>query len=343
MIDAESFWDILIDEMAVELPCTTQDCTLGPGGAAFKTPALDIDSALRVLDRHLLSHGIQGAGGGGGAAGGGKKIQLSKIQRPTITGGCSQEEFQFFKRAWNQYIRASNETSDVAIRDQLLHCPDDALKRAVARSLGNRVDTINVVDLLMEIETLAVVKQSNLVNTLALMSAKQERGEPVRQFAARLRGLAAICDLTIQYTCQCTIQHKVSYVDKWVLMTLVGGLYDEDTKQAVLSKVDEMPLADTIIFVEARETGKQSLKVLSGGLSSGQVHRVHEEHSQQDQGLCRCCGKKGHGENPSRDLKKASCPAFNHRCKKCGKLGHFKELCKAKPKPKPKPEEDKKT
>ena len=63
----------------------------------------------------------------------------------------------------------------MALRDQLLHYPDDALKRAMARALGDRVDTITVADLLTEIETLAVVKQSNLVNTLALMSAKQER------------------------------------------------------------------------------------------------------------------------------------------------------------------------
>ena len=57
------------------------------------------------------------------------------------------------------------------------------------RALGDRVDTISVADLLEEIETLTVVRQSNHVNTLALMIAGQERDEPVCQFAARLRGL----------------------------------------------------------------------------------------------------------------------------------------------------------
>ena len=64
----------------------------------------------------------------------------------------------------------------MVLRDQLLHCPDETLKRTVERSLGDRVDNISVADLLKEIQTLAVVKQSNLVNTLALMSAKPERG-----------------------------------------------------------------------------------------------------------------------------------------------------------------------
>ena len=86
-------------------------------------------------------------------------------------------------------ILSNDETNDVKLRDQLLHCPDEALKKALDRALGDRVDTISVADLLEEIETLTVVRQSNHVNTLALMTAGQERDEPVRQFAARLRGL----------------------------------------------------------------------------------------------------------------------------------------------------------
>jgi hypothetical protein len=65
------------------------------------------------------------------------------------------------------------------------------------------------------------------------------------KFAARLRGLAAVCDLNV--TCTCGL--KVSEVDKWVRMSLIGGLNDEDTKQKVLSKIDEMPLDATITFV----------------------------------------------------------------------------------------------
>jgi hypothetical protein len=117
-----------------------------------------------------------GSGGGGAARdGGGGKILLAKKPRPEISGGSSQEDFKFFKRTWNQYVRASNEVDEVKLRDQLLHCPDVALKKAVDRALGDRVENITVADLLKEIETLAVVRQSNHINTLALMTAKQER------------------------------------------------------------------------------------------------------------------------------------------------------------------------
>merc|ERR1711888_98879 len=222
-------------------------------GAQYKTQALEFEYAIKLLDRHLLSHAVHGAGGGGhgGGPGNGVKIHMEKIPLPQLSGGSTQEYFRQFKIQWDQYVRASNETNDVRLRDQLLQCPDTDLRKVMHRALGVRVTTINMADHLTEIETLAVIKQSNHVNILAMIKSKQEQDEPVRQFSARLRGLAAVCDLAA--TCTCGL--PVSMVDKWVLMTLINGLN----------------LEDTIIFVEAREVGKQSVKVLNGGLSSGQV------------------------------------------------------------------------
>ena len=202
------------------------------------------------------------------------------------------------------------------------------------RALGDRVDSISVADLLEEIETLAVVRHSNHVNTLAFMIAKQERDEPVRQFAENLRDLAAVCDLTVN----CTFQHKVFEVNKWVLMSLISGLNNKDTKQAVLSKVEEMTVDNTVAVVEARETGKNSVKILSGGgLSSGQANRLHEKAVAGDLGKCKYCGRKGNGKSPNFDLKKASCAAFDHKCKKCNRKGHF---CTWKKDPKKEVSED---
>ena len=75
------------------------------------------------------------------------------------------------------------------ILNQLLECLDEALRKHVCSMVGDRIKTIKEVDLLLEIEKLAVEKQSNLVHTVALMSATQERDEGVRQYVARLRGL----------------------------------------------------------------------------------------------------------------------------------------------------------
>ena len=160
-------------------------------------------------------------------------------------------------------MRSSPGVDTKELRDQLFSCPDENLRTALHRSHGVKLSTITVEDLLEEIKKLAVVRQSNNVNTLAL-TAKQERDEPVRQFAARLRGFAAVCELSV--TCACMPPTKASEADKWVGLSLIGGLNDEETKQEVLSKVEELPLDETIAFLKARETGKTSLNILSGGL-----------------------------------------------------------------------------
>ena len=54
-----------------------------------------------------------------------------------------------------------------------------------------------------------------------------------------------------------------------ILLALVKGLADGDTKGKILSKVKQMDLDETRAFVEAREIGKQDLLLLDGGPSSG--------------------------------------------------------------------------
>jgi hypothetical protein len=77
--------------------------------------------------------------------------------RPEISGGCSQEDFKFFTRKWEQYVRSSNEKDGNKLKDQLKNCPDGTLRSALYNAMGDRIDTISVMDLLKEIEVLAVV------------------------------------------------------------------------------------------------------------------------------------------------------------------------------------------
>ena len=80
------------------LECTFEGCTSGVGGAKFKTPRGDLAQTVVYLQYHREeAHGQRGAGAGGG----GSKVQLSKIPRPEISGGCSQEDFKFFTRKWD--------------------------------------------------------------------------------------------------------------------------------------------------------------------------------------------------------------------------------------------------
>ena len=101
---------------------------------------------------------------------------------------------------------------------------------------------------MMEIERITVVKQSDLLDKVKLMKAKQECDEPIKTFLARLRGLANICNLSTECPSE-TCTETVSYVNAKILLALVKSLEDEDTKGEILSKVEQMDLDRTIAFV----------------------------------------------------------------------------------------------
>ena len=62
---------------------------------------------------------------------------------------------------------------------------------------------------------------------------------------------------------QATLALKtVSHVEPTILLALVKGLVDVDTKGKILSKVKQMDLDETVAFVEARETHKRGLVLL---------------------------------------------------------------------------------
>ena len=80
MIDAASFWNIFIDKMPVKLSCTIPGCNHGDGVAMYKTPALEFDNALKMLDRHRAeAHGVKDERGGGAAVGRGESSILILI------------------------------------------------------------------------------------------------------------------------------------------------------------------------------------------------------------------------------------------------------------------------
>ena len=94
--------------MSVELECTVTDCVSGEDGSRWKSQPLPDTIALQVLDRHLLVvHGQQVQGNGGGQrreesdSGGALKPKWEKIPRPTISTGCSQQDFKYFLEQWN--------------------------------------------------------------------------------------------------------------------------------------------------------------------------------------------------------------------------------------------------
>jgi hypothetical protein len=93
-----------------------------------------------------------------------------------LTTGCSQQDFGFFKDEWRRYAASTDTQNDALLRDHLLQCAETGLRKTLQNTIGaDRMSTITDIELMKEIEKAAVEKQSDLLNKVKLMEAKQER------------------------------------------------------------------------------------------------------------------------------------------------------------------------
>ena len=104
----------------VALECTAGTCEEGPGRTRWKTQKLSEGLALKMLDRHLLGHGLQLSASLDENQG--SKSRFEKLHRPTLSSGTSMKDFKFFLQEWGRYKRASGDRDLTKIRDQLLNC-----------------------------------------------------------------------------------------------------------------------------------------------------------------------------------------------------------------------------
>ena len=132
---AVGYSHMFINNMPVQLECTIPECDHGDGGAKWTTPVLSEDIALKLLKRNEASaHDQQDGGAAAGGGGAGGRSRLAKIPRPSVSVGCSQEEFKFFTSEWKIYVRSSPGVENTKLRDQLFSCADENLRTVKHRA-----------------------------------------------------------------------------------------------------------------------------------------------------------------------------------------------------------------
>ena len=110
------------------------------------------------------------------------------VRRPEISAGGTTEGWQYFLTMWRAYSTAVRLVDkDVSI--QLLECLDPNLRHDVTRNAvgPTPIEEFTKVNLLAAIRALAVREENPKVARVALSRMVQDRGEPIRSFAARRR------------------------------------------------------------------------------------------------------------------------------------------------------------
>jgi hypothetical protein len=187
--------------------------------ATTETTALSL-LQLHVSSAHSSSH----------------KQRPPKVDRPRLAAGVTAEEWATFSRRWETFKSATAMSLD-ELKCQLLACCEPDLEA----SLFKNDPTLHARDeqgILTAMRQLAVIDVAATVQVTQLLAMKQDHGESIRAFVARVRGKANICAL--EKTCQCT--RVVDFTDELVRWVAMAGLSSPEIAREVLgtAAIDEL-------------------------------------------------------------------------------------------------------
>ena len=131
------------------LNCPFPDCD-------FVTEDVDVVGAAAQLNIHAIIH----EQGGGATLGGSTKQKPPKIERPTISVGCTEEQWNTFTKRWNLF-KQGTDIPDGQVPSQLWQCCDSDLEEDLFKDVYD-IQNISEDDLLQAIKRLAVISKARV-------------------------------------------------------------------------------------------------------------------------------------------------------------------------------------
>ena len=222
-------------------------------GCAFQTDDVDTAVAAVLLTIHNNVHLSTPVSSNAGS-----HHRAPKLERPKISSGSSEETWNTFSTRWSMFKRSTG-LSNTESLEQLFHCCDEDLGDAILKGHPNAV-TSTEENLLKIIKQMAVIPVAISVRRADLLNTKQDQGENVRAFYAKVRGKAATCSYLVKCTSGLCSQ-AIDFTNIMVKDVVISGLVDDDLKREVLGwpDLDEKSLEDTISFIEAKEMARDAL------------------------------------------------------------------------------------
>ena len=314
-------------------------CSHAPECTYTTDPGASVSEAITLLQMHEKAKHTQQVPTS-------SSLKADKVRRPTITGGGSSEDWQYFVTRWEEYASATK----LADKDkvlQLLECCDEQLRRDLTRAAGGTLSAKPMSEVMEAIHKLAVREENTMVARFTLHQMVQEVDEPVRNFGARIKGQANIC----KYNTKCSnCDHSMEYTDEILRDILVRGLADTEIQLSLLGdKNQDMGLEEMYKFVESKESGKRSVDKLTQAIGANALRSSSykkeksvlpknsttpsQRQKVNPDEVCSYCGQKGHGKRAPLSVRTSVCPAYGNKCKGCNKNNHYKSMCKSSSKP----------
>ena len=280
-----------------------------PGCATETEEFPEAAQALEMLKLHVsLVHG--------GAS------KPEKPRRPSLsmTGDVVEHGvWAAFKHQFSTYKSLANISGQAV--NHLLECLAPEVYRVLFDTYGESLSQMTEVKLLENIEHLIVQKRNSLISVMDMMSLRQDSNQKFLSFLAQLKAKARMC----QFSKNCSCGLKVDYTEEMVLCRLVSGVYDHELQEELLKK-EKLTLKQAEELGVAKESAKSSQSEISTENNSKLSSQYQRNKFQQDpkSEKCKWCGGDSHTD------REKECKAFSQDCRRCGKTGHFKKVCRSK-------------
>ena len=251
-----------------------------------------------------------------------------KLKSPTISSGCTPDQWSVFSRQWVMYKTGMNIAAHLT-STALFYCCHEDLQADIMRDLQSDVATMPERELLAAIKRLAVKDESTLVHRITLSKMTQAPGTGIRTFLANLRGQAALCN----YTATCKVEncdHTFDFSNEIIKDNLVRGIADPEILSDLLGdpKTDRS-LEETVSFIAQKEQGKTTRSAVGDSTASININNrtTKPKHTSENTAKCWACGEAQHGRNNDRNSRARSCEAWSSTCSKCSIRGHYTSCC----------------
>ena len=286
-------------------------------GCAYVTDEVEASVAVEFLKMHVGQvHGIA------------SKPEKPKKPVLEMSGNTIDSlEWDAFTHKFSVYKKLSGISENAG--SHFLDCLSKEVYGILFSTYGSDISNQDEKTLSANLKRLVVRKKNKLLNIMELLALRQDSDERILNFISRIKAKARHCDLSVSCSCGLSVDFK----DTFTLYMLVAGVSDTEIQQDLLTKDDL-----TLDTAEKRAIAKESAKFSQAGLTDEKLQNVKSTYARskscsqsdnvQSDKKCRYCGQ---GKHNSREKE---CKAFSETCERCGKVGHFKRVCRSKKKEK---------
>ena len=258
-------------------------------GCVYSTPDVPDAVAAVILQDHLhtVHPAVQACV---------KKAKPPSMSLPKVARDIMDDQWASFVNEWESFKNTTDLPGD-SVNRYLLSCCEEDLRTSVLRA-EPRVVSKTEEEVLAAIKKLAVMSIAVCTLQADVIQMRQDHTEPVRHFAARIKGKAINGKFRKNVTCSregCEQSTAVDFTDDIVKMVLLAGLSDDDVKREVLAneRLENMSLEQTISTVEIREQALRSLNNPPAKAAGAETPRAGNKSDPRlkKEGKCEKCSK----------------------------------------------------